>query len=145
MKNGVVNFVVFGSAKPKGNKSAFPIRRRDGRMGVAVREGKPGSPFEEWRRRVESVVQEVASRTERLEGPVVAKMEFLLPRPASAPKSRIWPDVRPDVGKLARAVEDAMTGALYRDDSQIVELNVRKLYAENAPRVEVWLMPAEGS
>jgi crossover junction endodeoxyribonuclease RusA len=142
VKNGVVNFVVFGSPKPKGNKSAFPIRRKDGRLGVAVREGKPGGPYEEWRRRVETIVQEVARQTEPIGGPVVAKMEFLLPRPKSAPKSRVFPDVRPDADKLARCILDSVSGVLIQDDAQVVELSVRKLYTENAPRAEVWLMEA---
>jgi Holliday junction resolvase RusA-like endonuclease len=36
---------------------------------------------------------------------------------ASAP---IAPPVKPDVLKLARAVEDAMSGIIYKDDAQIV-------------------------
>lgn len=41
------------------------------------------------------------------------------------------PDVptgRPDSLKVCRAVEDAMSGVVYRDDSQIVEHAIRKIY-----------------
>jgi Holliday junction resolvase RusA-like endonuclease len=48
--------------------------------------------------------------------------------------------VKPDVLKLARAVEDALTGILYRDDAQIVTEVLRKRYGD-PPRVEIRLSP----
>jgi Holliday junction resolvase RusA-like endonuclease len=38
--------------------------------------------------------------------------------------------VRPDALKLARAVEDALTGIVWRDDSQIVFENLMKTYID---------------
>ena len=49
-------------------------------------------------------------------------------RPA-APKH---PTTRPDVLKLARAIEDSLTGVLWHDDSQIVSEHLRKHYGEPA-------------
>jgi Holliday junction resolvase RusA-like endonuclease len=43
---------------------------------------------------------------------------------ASAPR---YPTGRPDVLKLARACEDALTGVIWRDDAQIV---VERLYKD---------------
>jgi hypothetical protein len=37
--------------------------------------------------------------------------------------------VKPDLDKLVRAVGDALTGILYRDDAQIVSLNASKRFA----------------
>jgi Holliday junction resolvase RusA-like endonuclease len=136
-----VEFTVFGSPHPKGSKTAFPIRRKDGRVGVAVREGRPGSSFEEWRRRVESVVQDLASRGAFFVGPVTVRVEYYFEKPKSAPRSREWPEVKPDVEKLDRAIFDCLEGALIRNDAQIVEHYCRKRYAEQ-PRAEVWLSPA---
>jgi Holliday junction resolvase RusA-like endonuclease len=145
-----LRFTVFGTPQPKGSKSAFPIRRKGGGLGVSVREGKPGSPFEEWRRRVESVVQDLAERQNLarrgnglLTGPLRVRMDFVFAKPKSAPKSRLHPDVRPDLGKLVRGVEDAMTGSLIKDDAQIVSLDVSKEYGA-PPRVEVFVWPARG-
>ena len=40
-----------------------------------------------------------------------------------------YPTTKPDLLKLARAVEDAMTGIVYVDDSQIVRESLEKLYS----------------
>lgn len=37
---------------------------------------------------------------------------------------------KPDVDNLAKAVKDALRGIIYRDDSQIVEAHLYKLYGE---------------
>jgi Holliday junction resolvase RusA-like endonuclease len=45
----------------------------------------------------------------------------------------------PDTSKLIRAVEDALTQVVYRDDSQVVELLALKHYAEvdDLPHVDI--------
>lgn len=48
---------------------------------------------------------------------------------ASAPP---YPITAPDIDKLTRSVLDAMTGVIYANDSQVVALQVRKLYAASA-------------
>jgi len=55
-------------------------------------------------------------------------LTFCLPRPKSLPKRVQYPVFQPDVGKLARAIEDALTSVLYRDDSQIVQEVLEKQY-----------------
>jgi Holliday junction resolvase RusA-like endonuclease len=49
---------------------------------------------------------------------------------------------RPDALKLARAVEDACSKILYRDDSQIVSENISKHYGEPA-RCEITIQTLE--
>jgi Holliday junction resolvase RusA-like endonuclease len=41
-----------------------------------------------------------------------------------------WPDRRPDIDKLARSILDALTGLVWRDDGQVVILDVAKRYAD---------------
>jgi len=66
-----------------------------------------------------------------LDGPIVVEIDFVMPRPAATPKRRTPPAVKkPDVDKLARAVLDALTSVVWRDDSQIVDMHVRKRLAE---------------
>ena len=45
---------------------------------------------------------------------------------ASAPT---YPAKRPDIEKLARSTNDALTGLVWKDDSQIVLLTVAKIYS----------------
>lgn len=85
------------------------------------------------------------------EGPVRVWFGFVVPRPkghfrtgknadqlsAHAP---IAPTSKPDCLKLARAIEDALTGIAYRDDAQIVYETIHKAYgdAPGEAAVEVW-------
>lgn len=71
-------------------------------------------------------------------GPVKLSVTFALPRPLSAPKSRLWPEKKPDLDKLVRAVGDALTQAgAIADDAQIVLLIADKVYGQ--PGVEIML------
>lgn len=55
---------------------------------------------------------------------------FWLPRPKSVSESkRPLPTVPPDTQHLVRAVEDALTGIVWADDSQITDTTSRKRYA----------------
>ena len=49
---------------------------------------------------------------------------------------KILPAKKPDIDNVAKAVLDALNGVAYRDDTQVIELHVRKSYSEK-PRVEV--------
>ena len=44
--------------------------------------------------------------------------------------------MRPDLSKLIRATEDALTGIIYADDAQIVDIHAKKEYGL-PERVEV--------
>jgi hypothetical protein len=50
---------------------------------------------------------------------------------------RVRPAVRPDAVKLARAAEDALTGVVWVDDSQIVDERLHKVYADQAGPLSV--------
>jgi crossover junction endodeoxyribonuclease RusA len=75
-----------------------------------------------------------AAQTHRgapLDGPLRVVVDFVMPRPAATPKRSTPPAIkRPDVDKLARAVLDALSEVIWRDDSQIVDLHVRKRLAQ---------------
>lgn len=53
---------------------------------------------------------------------------FYLARPVSLPKKISAHTRKPDASKLLRATEDALTGILYEDDSQITAALVEKSY-----------------
>jgi len=72
-----------------------------------------------------------------LEGPVSVQLYFRMPRPKSAPKSRKLPCVRPDLDHLVRAVGDALSGVVYKDDGQITSFSLEKSYSDE-PGVAVW-------
>jgi len=96
----------------------------------------------QWRKAV-SVMARQAYKGEPVKGDAIhAGFEFVLPRPkfhfgtgrnqlilkANAPRN---PITKPDLIKMARAVEDSMSGIVYHDDSQVCSYAfLRKRYAE---------------
>lgn len=48
----------------------------------------------------------------------------------------IRPTTKPDIDNSVKSIFDALNGVAYHDDSQIVDLSVRKVYGET-PKVEV--------
>lgn len=80
---------------------------------------------------------------ELLTCPVRVRLIFTLSRPASAPKTiRTWPIGKQsgDLDKLARSVFDALTGVIWKDDSQVIGLVTAKDYGPN-PGVVVSIAP----
>jgi Holliday junction resolvase RusA-like endonuclease len=78
-----------------------------------------------------------------LDGPLALAVTFHVPRPKGhygkrglRPTAQVYPTTRPDVTKLLRAVEDACTGVVWRDDAQVVRQVAAKVYGEPA-RAEV--------
>lgn len=57
--------------------------------------------------------------------PVRVRISFYFAPPK---KKRPEPSVKPDLDKLCRACFDAMSGIMYADDGQVVELEARKFY-----------------
>ena len=60
--------------------------------------------------------------------PVSLDIEFIFSRPKSLPK-RIEDHVKkPDLDNLVKAFKDSAKGILWHDDSQVVQMTVRKVY-----------------
>ena len=68
------------------------------------------------------------------------KIEVLVAVPKSDRKTKkkakiegtIRPTVKPDCDNLAKSILDSLNGLAYQDDKQVVELSIKKYYAENA-------------
>ena len=74
------------------------------------------------------------------ENQVRAEIEVLVAVPKSDSKTKkkakiegmIRPTVKPDCDNLAKSILDSLNGLAYHDDKQVVDLFVKKYYAENA-------------
>jgi Holliday junction resolvase RusA-like endonuclease len=129
-----VDFTVYGKAEPGGSKLAG--QRKDGTR--FVRDDNP--KVKEWMGRVAAVAADAMDGEALLTGALTLRITFYVVRPAghlgtgrnagtvkrSAPEH---PTTRPDLTKLVRAVEDALKGVVWRDDSQVVWQQVGKTYA----------------
>jgi Holliday junction resolvase RusA-like endonuclease len=69
------------------------------------------------------------------DGPVELVVDFYFDRPKSQKKA-IYKTTKPDVDKLARLVADSLTGVVFKDDAQVVQMICRKDYGSPA-RAEI--------
>jgi Holliday junction resolvase RusA-like endonuclease len=138
---GAIRFFVPGIPRTAGSKRGF-VNPRNGR--VIITEDNKRS--KDWRASVALVASDLIRIP--LEGPLSVTFEFQFMRPkghygskglrSSAP---LHPAVRPDLLKVARSTEDAMSGIAYRDDAQIVHETLIKRYGEQAGAwitIEAW-------
>ena len=139
---GVVRYVldVYGIPGPQGSK-------RHVGNGVMVESSKKVKP---WREAVHAAALALRNGAPPLDGPIMARMVFTLPKPVSAPKRRrTYPCRLPDLSKLVRSTEDALTTAgIWRDDARVVEYTrLAKVYpgedpeALEAPGVRIVVEP----
>ena len=143
-------FTVLGQAKTSGSKRSFRHKHTGKQVTIPADETQVN-----WQNRVAERANEEWGGQPLLTGPLVVEMVFYRPRLSghfgtgrnagvlkdSAPA---YPAVRPDLLKLARAVEDSMSGIVYRDDGQIVQEWLAKDWGE-PERVEVVVRPLEAT
>lgn len=135
---------VAGRPAPQGSKHARPIYRGKGTARVftgkvvAVESSK--DKVDLWRQDVRLVAERLWRRAP-LPGPVSLRIEFVMPRPASAPKRSTPPHIkRPDLSKLLRSTEDALTSAgVWTDDSVVTVAVISKRYAELDEAPGAWV------
>lgn len=130
-----VSFQVFGVPRPKGSARAF----------VATRNGKPAAiitsdnkRLKPWEDAVRDAAQGVAGEVFFTDAAVRLEIEFWFPRPASA--KRPYLTTKPDLSKLIRGAEDALTGVLFRDDCLITEVVATKRYVDGAAGARIALV-----
>jgi crossover junction endodeoxyribonuclease RusA len=72
---------------------------------------------------------------EPLTGPVTCRMIFTLARPDGDPKTKItYPDSPPDLSKLIRSTEDALTkSGIWEDDARVIDTVGGKRYPNEGP------------
>lgn len=133
-----LSFFVPGIPVSQGSKRAFVVKGKP-----VLAESAKG--LGEWRSRVALAARQ-AMRKAYPSGdwwwkkePLNLTARFIFPRPPSIPKKRKEHVVRPDLSKVLRAIEDAMTGIVFGDDAQLVTVGVSKIYASEtmAPGVEI--------
>jgi Holliday junction resolvase RusA-like endonuclease len=134
-----VSFVVHGTAAPAGSKRGFynPKAKR-----VIITDDSARS--RPWKAQIVDAAVQAMTGQDMLDGPILLELVFWVTRPKShygtgrntdkvKPGAPWAPTVKPDLLKLARAVEDALTGIVYRDDAQIITETLQKAYTARGP------------
>lgn len=126
-----LEFWVFGTPAPQGSKT-----QQASRTGKRYFRESSATTLKPWRHQVAQVAlaERTAQRWEPVfEGALRMDLVFVMPRTQAMGKRAPRPGdaaKKPDRLKLARAVEDALRGVLFADDSQIVAGQTRKRIAE---------------
>jgi len=134
----IVRILVPGVAQPGGSKRAFVVAGK-ARVTDANAKAKP------WQADCKVFAAQAMAGREPMRGPVRVTMRFYRQRPKShytptgnltkAALRAATPTSKPDVLKLARAAEDALTGIVWADDAQIVSELIEKRWG--APHAEI--------
>jgi Holliday junction resolvase RusA-like endonuclease len=139
----VIGFTVYGAPVPQGSKRIF----RGNIVDMAPQR------LRSYRQDIHIAAQQAMDGREVFSMPVGVTVTFFIPRPknhfgtgrnaekrkASAPLAPAKP---PDIDKLGRAVLDGMTGAVFRDDAQVVSLHLMKVWANHSDAAtEVSVLP----
>lgn len=129
-----LSFFVPGIPAPGGSKRFVGFGKKTGR---AILIDAAGQRNKDWRASVAMVAASRMAGQALLSGPLAVTFVFFMPRPKghfrkggeltrTAPP---YPTTKPDSLKLARSTEDAMTGVVWGDDAQTVNLQIFKRYA----------------
>lgn len=114
-----LQIVVFGTPGPQGSKSfkGMRVSKTSGKQTpVLIESSKKVKP---WRSDVAAAAKEIGCAP--LAGPLAVSVVFTLKPPQRMPKGRTHPTCYPDLSKLLRSTEDALTGLAWADDAQVVE------------------------
>ncbi len=124
-----MTITVYGSPAPQGSKK-FVGHAGNGR-GILIESSKAVKP---WREAVKWAARE--SIQDKLVGAIEVEITFTIQKPKSAPKSRVtYPDRKPDLSKLVRSTEDALSDAgVWEDDARVVSCMARKVYPGEHPK-----------
>ncbi|MFI5814905.1 RusA family crossover junction endodeoxyribonuclease [Streptomyces sp. NPDC051643] len=139
------SLTVWGTPGPQGSKK--PVGNRYSKRGnvvpVLVESSKKVKP---WRDAVHETarrkIERLGDRFVQLDGPLVVEMHFTLVAPQRMPKGRVAHTTYPDLSKLARSTEDALTTAgVWADDARVI--GYRDL-TKNYPKSGRRAMPRPG-
>jgi len=139
-----IKFTVYGDPKAKRRHRMFYNKHVGRIMSYADPKGKEEE--DNLRMHAEKV------RPEKLiTDPIFLKIDFYMPIPKSFSKKKIekakhfleFPAKRPDLDNLTKAVKDACNKIIWRDDAQIVAMQISKFYSDT-PRTEVSIIELIG-
>jgi Holliday junction resolvase RusA-like endonuclease len=143
-----IKFTVYARPEPQGSAKGFVLPGKFGAKPRAIiTTANPKlKPYRQELTHTAQAALAEAGVTAPMAGkhvPVSVVFDFYLSRPESIPKKRTHLVVKPDADKLTRSTLDAMTGILFADDAQVVELSVRKHYG-SPERADISVSILEG-
>lgn len=133
--SNAIEFTVYGEPVAQARPRATTINGR-----VKMYDPKKSSEYKNYIRLVASQ----HAPKELLDGPIQLDVKIYKPTLKSFSKKKkemaeqgvLRPTTKPDVDNYVKAIKDALKNVIWKDDSQVVDLQVSKFYSEK-PRIEV--------
>ncbi len=133
-----IQFTVLGKAQTAGSKKGFPVKGKGEKLHVSIVDAN--TKTKPW----QAVVAYNASQVydgPLITGPIRLTIWFVIERPKGhygtgrnagklKPSAPVLHSQTPDVLKLTRAIEDALTGVIWKDDAQICDEALWKRWGE---------------
>ena len=102
------------------------------------------SKTKSYEEKVKEAAKHAMGSAEPLETPVSVYCYIRLPIPKSYPKKRVEaclsgserPTKKPDADNVFKSISDGMNGIVYKDDSQIINIHVTKVFSSE-PGVDI--------
>ncbi len=106
-------------------KGSFNFFRKGNRVIVRPADKR----LDGWEENIRIAATEAVAGAPPSERGWTVRLKFFLRRPKTV--KRIDPTTKPDLDKLVRAVLDPLTGVVYNDDCQVVDIHARKYYVDD--------------
>lgn len=106
-------------------KGSFNFFRKGNRVIVRPADKR----LDAWEENIRLAATEAVAGAPPSERGWIIRLKFFLRRPKTV--KRIDPTTKPDLDKLVRAVLDPLTGVVYNDDSQVIDIHARKYYVDD--------------
>lgn len=135
----MIEFTIPGNPQAQGRPRAT-TRGRGKNKKIMMYDPEESRDYKQY---VALIARQYAPKTV-LEGALCVRMKIFREIPKSTTKKDRTlclaglkrPVTKPDNTNYAKGIEDALNGIIYKDDSQIVDLQIQKYYSDN-PRVEI--------
>jgi len=128
-----ISFTVLGRPQPQGSMKGFVLPGKDGKKPRAILTSD-NTKMKPYRQQVGWAALDARAKAgyaglfAEKQVAVGVEMKFYFEKPPSISKKRQHISVKPDIDKICRSSIDAMTGVLWADDAQIIQLIASKHY-----------------
>jgi Holliday junction resolvase RusA-like endonuclease len=138
-----VSFVCQGDAVAQPRGRAFNIPG----LGIRVASAPSRHPIHRWKDALRADAKSAMLGLALFDCPLALELTFLMKRPGSMPKRTLNDTIphtkKPDLDNLEKAVKDALTSIVWRDDCLVSAVAKRKRYVRGgeAPGVHIRVTP----
>lgn len=144
----MIKFVVYGKPTQMGSKKAFVVPGKGGAKPRAILTDDNSDRRMQWANAVATAAAEAMNGAELIDRPVKVRVGFYFARPnahygTGKNSNKLKPSApeihgqSPDLDKLIRCLNDALTGIVFRDDRLVWHTEMWRDWTESQERAEV--------